>query len=234
MAGKAGAKVKMERYDTLRTPKGIAGFSYLRDPDESFGAANHRIQLFINKDDPEVKTFVAALLAMKEKYLKLIGKKNDKKCPSLKQADDYMADRFKEYGVKKGDLYFEFRSKARRDEGGDWIRIETIGPDAKPADIRVFGGDTIRVSVSCMGYNTGKEFGIKPYLNAVQVLAKKANAGGGDKIAVFTDESAEFGAVTPAEGTSEGEASPFEAEGTPEAAPSKTSTTEEVDLSDLV
>lgn len=228
--GNGGGKVKMTRYDTLRTPKGIAGFSYLTNPDESFNKADHRLQIFVDKNDPEVKTFVAALLAMKETYLKTLGKKNDKKCPALKKADDYMVERFGEYGIKKDDLYFEFRSKARQDEGGDWIPIEVRGPDAKPSTLRVFGGDIVRASVACMGYNTGKEFGIKPYLNAVQILAKKNGGGGGDKGAVFTDESPEYG--TPAAKSTDGEASPFSPEGDAEAAPEATSN--DVDLSDLV
>jgi hypothetical protein len=184
-------KAKMERFETLRSPKGIAGFSYLREPDESFGQSNHRIQLF--------------------------GKKDDKKVPALKKADEYMATRFGEYGVKEGDLYFEFKSKARKNDD-DSIRFVDIhdSTGAMNQELRVFGGDIIRVSVTLMGYKTGENSGVKPYLNAVQVLQKKNNGGG--RVNVFEDESAENPVPEAAEGGEEGggEEAPFEAEGEPE------------------
>jgi hypothetical protein len=216
MAGKNN-KAKMEKFDTLRSPKGIAGFSYLREPDEGFGQCKHRVQLFPDKNDPEFKTFATKLLELKGRYMKMIGsKKVDKLVPAMKKADAYLAERFKDYGVKEGDVYFEFSSKARQDDGGDWKFVDIFDSKGVAApELRVFGGDIIRCSVTVMGYKTGENQGVKPYLNAVQVLVKKN--GGGGRVNVFTDESAEYPA---AEGTATaGEDAPFEAE---EAAPKTT------------
>lgn len=227
MAGK-NTKAKMDRFDTLRTPKGTAGFSYLREPDESFGGANHRIQLFVDKNDPEVKAFVQKLNETKAKFLKLKGKKDDKKIPAMKKADAYLAEKFGDYGVKEGDLYFEFRSKARQDDGGDWKFIDIFDVKGQPApDLRVFGGDVIRVSVTLMGYVTGQGSGIKPYLNSVQVLQKKNNGYGASKN-VFEDESAEFGEP---EATDSSNESTFKDESSEQ---SDESYSNDVDLSDLV
>lgn len=208
MAGKVKAGTKMERYDTLRTPKGIAGFSFLREPDEKFGA-KHRIQLFIDPNDPEVKEFINKILARKAEYCKKIGKKDDKKVPGLKKADAYMAERFGSYGIKEGSLYFEFTSNARKVEGtNDWefIKVFDVRNQENP-ELRVFSGDVVRAAVTLMGYNTGREYGIKAYLNAVQVLVKK-NLGG--RTNPFVDESAEYG-TEEAEEPSE-PASPFDVE----------------------
>jgi hypothetical protein len=190
---KAKASTKLERFDTVASPKGIAGFSFLVEPDEKFDA-KHRIQIFVDKDDPQVKAFVKLLMETKAKFLKSIGKKDDGTCPGLKKADSYLAQRFAEHGIKEGHPYFEFTTKPRKDENtGEWIPVEIR--DVKNVvnpELRVFGGDIIRCSVTLAGYNTGKESGIKPYLNAVQILQKKSGAGA--RINPFTDESATYGA----------------------------------------
>lgn len=198
MAAAKKAGQKMERYETLKSPKGIAGFSFLREPDEKFGA-KHRVQVFIDPNDPEAKAFVKTLMATKTKYLLSIGKKDDGKVPALKKADAYLAERFGSHGVKEGSLYFEFTSNARKvgdTEEWEFVKIYDV-KNAETPDIRVFSGDVIRVAVTLMGYNTGKEAGVKPYLNAVQVLVKKNNGGRSNP---FTDESAAFATEeTPAE-----------------------------------
>lgn len=217
MAAAKKAGQKMERYDTLRSPKGFAGFSFLREPDEKFGA-KHRIQLFIDKTDPEVKAFVKKMQERKSEYLVKIGKKDDGKIPALKKADAYLAERFAAHGVKEGSLYFEFTSNARKVDGTEewqFVPIFDVKNVTNP-DIRVFSGDIIRVAVTLMGYNTGKESGLKPYLNAVQVLVKKNNGG---RVNPFADESGTVGEA--GDGSAEadlfGDETP-EAEAKPEAA----------------
>lgn len=191
MAGNGKAKAKMERYETIASPVGTAGFSFLREPDEKFGA-KHRIQIFVDVKSAEAKAFASKLLATQAEYCKKIGKPDPKKVPGLKKADAYMADRFGKFGVKEGDLYWEFNSNARKVDGtDDWKFIPIYDVANQPTeDVRVFGGDVVRVSVTLMGYTTGKEYGIKAYLNAVQMLVKKS--GGGAASNPFADESANF------------------------------------------
>lgn len=204
-----GGTAKTTKFETTKSPKGVAGFSYLREPDTKYGA-KHRVQIFVDKADAEAKAFVKMLMDTKVKYLKSINKTDPdpKKIPGLKKADAYLAEKFGKHGVKEGDPYFEFTSKARETEDGEGFRfVDIFDVKGQPADdVQVWSGDLIRASVTVAGYDTGKERGIKCYLNAVQMLEKRSSSG---RTNVFGDESAEHAsAETPAEGSAEGDA-PF-------------------------
>lgn len=192
---KGGKGIKMEKYQTLRSPKGIAGFSYLTEPDTKYGA-KHRIQIFVDSKDPEVKAFAATLRATEAKYLKTINKAAKDGIPGLKKADAYLAEKFGKFGVKEGSLYFEFSTNAREMEDGEgWLPVQHFDSKGVPTTkLQVWGGDIVRAQVTLMGYNTGTQFGIKAYLDAVQVIEKRS----GGRINTFVDES--DGTDLPAEG----------------------------------
>jgi hypothetical protein len=242
MAKQSSGK-KIQWFDTVRSPKGVAGFNYLVEPDTKYGA-KHRIELFIlDAKDPEFKAFAAKLVETKKAYLTSVGAKDDGKVPGLKKADAYHAEKFGAHGVKEGTLYFEFSSLARLVEGttDEYIPVSLYNAKGEEtSDVRVFSGDIIRVSVRLGGYNTGKEKGIKPYLQAVQMIVKKN--GGGGNVNVFTDESGEEPAADAVD-----TAAPFDAEGdeaqVPAEKPAAKSTkakaaaapaADDVDLADLV
>lgn len=183
-------KTKSVRYGTVRTPKGIVGFGYLTKPDMKFGA-KHRIQLFIDPTDPEVKDFAKILTEAKAKHMTLVKKTNDKAVPGLKKADEYLAGKFADRGVKVGSLYFEFDSHARLIDGttDQYIPVDVYdSANTKREDLKVWGGDLVRCSVTISSYESGANHGVKPYLNAVQIL--KSNGGGNRN--VFSDESSAF------------------------------------------
>lgn len=248
----AKSGTKMTRMEVLRSPKGVVGFNYLTNPDEKYGA-KHRIQLFItDPKDPAFKAFAAKLSELQTTYFKSIKHAAaSKDVPGLKKADAYLAEKFGQHGVKEGTYYFEFTSNARKDdETGEWRVIPVVDAKGQPtSDIRVFSGDIVKVSVTVMGYNTGKEKGIKAYLNAVQMLVKKS--GGGSPTSVFEDESSEYGTeeateeapfedesgTTPEEETPapKGKGAKGKAAKTTKAAPSSAPAEEGgVDLADLV
>lgn len=188
----AASKSKAEKYGTLRSPKGILGFGYLTKPDMKFGA-KHRVQIFVDPADPEVKTFAAALTAAKVKHMTSIGRKADKEIPGLKKADAYLAEKFADRGVVLGSLYFEFETKSRLVEGTEdkYIPVDIYDASAKKVeDQLVWGGDLIRASVTVMSWESAGKHGVKPYLNSVQLL--KSNGGGNRN--VFTDETDGVGA----------------------------------------
>lgn len=181
------AKTEVKKYGYLRSPKGILGFGYLTKPDMKFGA-KHRVQIFVDPTDPEVKAFASKLRETKVKHLALVGKVDDKAVPGLKKADEHLAKRFADRGVKIGSPYFEFDSHARLIEGSkdDYIPVAIYDATGKEAPgLKPWGGDVIRASVSVCSYESNGKHGVKAYLNAVQLIV----SNGGGRGAIFEDET---------------------------------------------
>ena len=186
-------KSKSVRYDTIRSFKGVAGYNYLGkkadtyDPDKP----KHRVQLFIlDPKDAEFKAFCAKLVATQKTYLTSIKAPQVGTVPGLKKADERLAKAFGEYGVVEGTLYFEFTTKAKMGDDGEFVPVPTYNVRGQQdPDVQVYSGDVIRVSTTLSGYNTGTMKGIKCYLNSVQMIEKRNSGGGGSAVNVFEDES---------------------------------------------
>lgn len=182
---KAPTKTGIVWFDTLRSPKGRVGFNYLTDPDTRFDKdGKQRIQIFVDNKDPEVKAMVTKVMEVTNTFLKSIGKAATKEMPSfIKKAGEYEVQRFGEkLGVKEGDFFMEFNTKARYDDDGNAIPVELYDQQANKIDptskVRVFSGDTVRVSVRLGGYNAGGKVGLKVYLQGVQIVKKLPFEGG--------------------------------------------------------
>ena len=70
--GKSSARAEITSLKTMRTPIGVAAFSYLTKPDDSFGKERFRINVFFPdfKTNPEFKKFAAAVVELQNTFMK--------------------------------------------------------------------------------------------------------------------------------------------------------------------
>lgn len=173
-------KSKTKPLTTLVTPDGIAAFAFLREPDDRFDL-KHRINVFFDVKEDEVKKFFKVLKALENSWFKEQGKK-PKAAKALagciKRADEKLAELV---GVKVGAPYIKFETNPKKDNNGNWIHVPVIGANGKPTNTQVFGTDLVAVEINVAGWATPQGLGIKCYLAAVQLLESRyegANAGG--------------------------------------------------------
>lgn len=174
---------------TLITPKGIARYPRLNEPDCRFSPEGvYTVTLRVAKD--EAMPLVQKLVKMNEDFYAAECKDKGKKlkrCPTLPwgPANDWDKDKQEEVKVP-GFIDFKFKTPAKgtTKEGKQWERKVALF-DAKltplPADSDpIGGGSTIRVSFTPSTWNVpATGVGISLRLNAVQVLELKTYVGSG-------------------------------------------------------
>lgn len=205
----------------LRTPKGIAAFAWLSEPDVSFNKERFRISVFFPefKTDPEFVKFLADLRKLNAEFVTSTGRKPDKTPSCMKVTSERLSE---VTGQPVGTPYMEFESKAKEDSEG--IPVYNAGGQKDPG-LKVFGGDIIRVETQIAGWNlSATGAGIKGYLRAVQLLKSNWSGGAGstfEEETEYLNESApvdadkSVAANLEEEYDGEAEEAPFDAEEDP-------------------
>ena len=157
----------------IASPKGVAAYAYLDEPDEAFGKTQYRITVyFTDKTAPDYVAFV--------KSLKDVAKEHGADKLPIKLVDQKMVDKANEKGYEShpvGTPYLQFTTNYNPD---DPRPIPVFNAKAERDDtLRVFGGDIVRVEGSMVRWEINGDSGIKIYLNAVQLLHANRRAATG-------------------------------------------------------
>ena len=158
----------------FRSPKGEARWAYLRKPDTKFNKECHKITVFFDPKDPELAAIKKVSLEFQAEYFKEKGKKAPAGLKFLKIDE------------KTGRPFIQFKTGVRRDDEENVIPVPVV--DAKKAATKtaVWSGDIVRVAFSLAGWETAQGIGVKPFLNAVQLLESKGGPSSGAD--VFEEE----------------------------------------------
>ena len=166
-------KAEITNLGRIASPKGVAAFAYLDEPDEAFGKLQYRITVyFTDKKAPDYLAFV--------NNLKNIAKEHGASKLPLKMVDQKMFDKASERGYTThpvGTPYMEFSSKFDPDNPRP---IPVFNAKAEKEDgLQVWSGDIVRVEGSIAVWEINRDTGLKVYLNAVQLLKAERNTKGG-------------------------------------------------------
>lgn len=176
----------------LRTPPGIARFAYISKPDDStYGKGQFRLTVVFDKADPEFKTFYKKLKELRDQHNVEIGKPKGKGSLPIKLVDEKMSkgkDGTGGTGDEVGQPYMQLSANGsyqnRAGETVD-ITIPVFNAAAQEEQLLIYGGDIVRAQANIAGWKLGAEFGIKAYLDAVQLLKSNWSSQAGS---TFTAE----------------------------------------------
>lgn len=161
----------------LASPKGVAAYAYLDEPDEAFGKVQYRITVFFtDKSAPDYVAFV--------KNLKATAKEHGADKLPIKMVDQKMVDKATEKGYEShpvGTPYMEF---ATNYNPNDPRPVPVFNAKAQREDnLIVFSGDIVRVEGSLVRWEVNGDTGLKIYLNAVQLLKSNRKSATGSTFA---------------------------------------------------
>lgn len=166
----------------ITTPKGIAKFPWLTNPDTRFSPEGvYHVQLLLKPEDEGVQEFLALLDRLGEEALDDVreqleqsGKKA--KAKSLQYRSPYQPD-VDQDGDETGYIAVRFKQKAKgKTRDGKVIERKPILFDAKgnriDGDIAIYSGSIIRVAFTPVPYHAAatNEAGVTLRLQAVQVI----------------------------------------------------------------
>ena len=160
------------------TPPGIAVYPKLNEPDTKFKAAGeYQTRLRLQLADAKVQSFVETIDEAYDAAIAQAKKDNPAKAKSMKSADKPYKVVCDEEGNETGEIEFNFKMAASgvsKKTQKPWTRRPSLF-DAKgqplPADTKVGGGSTIKVSFEIMPfYAPAVGAGLSLRLQAVQVL----------------------------------------------------------------
>ncbi len=150
-----------KNFGTMVTPNGSALFSSLIEPDAFRGAdPSWKISLIFDPSDPEFVAFKAKAAEFAAEFAKDCGKKVD-------------PERMFSVDKNSGNPMITFKSKVRTDENGVPVRIPIVDAQKVRIDREPWNGDIARVAFLFGGWDSAFGTGIKPYLNAVQLVERK-------------------------------------------------------------
>jgi hypothetical protein len=160
----------------FKSAAGIAKFPALVEPDSYKGGdPTFKVTVMFDQNDPEFVAMKAEITAFAAEFSKECGRTID---PSSVIRADKLT----------GDPCISFKSKARRDDAGNYIVVPVVNSDKQPCDT-ANTNDRIRVAFSLGGWESAFGAGIKPYLVAVQVVERNAyKAGSGFNATDVFDE----------------------------------------------
>jgi uncharacterized membrane protein YccF (DUF307 family) len=148
------------------TPKGIAAFAYLREPDTKFNSDGiFRISVFFDKNDAEFKALV--------KKVKAAAKKLNIDGTPIKLCNEKMAETT---GQKVGTPFIEFRTKVS-ERTANGVPVYNARAQ-KDLSLNVYGGDIVKVDALLAEWETAGKRGLKFYLNYVQLLKSNWTGSG--------------------------------------------------------
>ena len=160
------------------SPKGLAAWPHLLEPDEYKGKLAYKIQLRVPQAEAAdmmklVDDIADAALAEANGTLKESGKRDKKGKPlTAERSEPYTVEVNKETGEPTGFIVFSFKSKNKPD---------LFDSQGKPSKANVWGGSTVRIGYAPAPYYIDGTncAGCTCYLNAVQVI-RLVTKGHGD------------------------------------------------------
>lgn len=163
---------------TVTTPKGIAQYPWLNEPDTKFNPDGDYKTNLILEDTPEVRDMIAKLEQIREDF---IAEWQSDPCNKGKKFME--ADLFDEND--DGTLTIKMKAKARittREGQTVDTKIPLFDAKNKPIFDKIGGGSTIRVNFQPIPYYMAstKMMGISYRIKAVQVIDLKMLDGDGD------------------------------------------------------
>lgn len=172
---------KTKVLEKLVTPPGTAKYAWLDKPDNSeYGKGKYKCGQLLEKGDPKVEALV-------------------QKLRDLHKAHKGKASNFP---VKDGDALAEEDEK-KESLRGHWLIVAKTKqkPDLRNSAKQIIkdaprSGDLVRLAVAVASFDTGANKGITLYLNAVQLLERRAVSGGD----MFDDVSDEYEAASDTSG----------------------------------
>jgi len=157
---------------TMKSPVGSSLFAKLVEPD-SFrgGEPTWKITLVFDDADPEFIAFKEAVAKFSADFSKDCGKPVN--ADSIFRADK-----------QTGKPSVTFKSKVRLDDAGLPVRIPMVDSAKEAVNDEPWNGDSVRVAFKLGGWSSPFGVGIKPYLSAVQIVARNRRSQGGGFSAV--------------------------------------------------
>ena len=158
--------------NTIKSPVGSALFAKLLEPDVfKGGEPTWKITLVFDDTDPEFVEFKRVVTKFAADF--------SKECDKTVDPDSiFRADR------QTGKPSVTFKSKVRLDDAGMPQRLPIVDENKQPTDREPWNGDSVRVAFKLGGWTSPFGVGIKPYLSAVQVVARATRSSGGGFSAV--------------------------------------------------
>ena len=163
---------------TVTTPKGIAQYPWLNEPDTKFNPDGDYKTNLILEDTPEVRTMLTKLEQIREDYI--AEWQTD---PRNKGKKFMEADLFDEN--EDGTITLKMKAKARittREGQTVDTNIPLFDAKGKPIFDKIGGGSTIRVNFQPIPFYMAstKMMGVSYRIKAVQVIDLQLFSGGGD------------------------------------------------------
>jgi len=171
----------------LVTPKGIASYPHLDQPDTAFGQNAYKVTLILDASDPEVVELLNALDQLVDESLEA-AKKDAKPAQKAKIGTNPPYEQeLDDNGDPTGNVIIKFKQNA--EINGEAVEIAVV--DAKKNrlhGVRVGAGSTIRVGFTTRPYCMKGSAGITRDLRAVQLLnlVEKESSFGFDEEDGFT------------------------------------------------
>ena len=189
-----GAEMTKLKGGRLVSPVGTARYAYIGKPDSStYGKGRFRITVVFDKADPEFVSFAKKIAALSKLHEAGTGRKASGL--PIKLVNEKMSkgkDGKSGTGDPVGTPYMEFVANGTyKDKQGNVCDavIRTFNAKAQEENCLVYGGDTVRVNCTIMGWEMPDGVGVKGYLNTVQQLKSNWTGGGSG----FSDMSDEYG-----------------------------------------
>jgi len=178
------------KYEKITTPKGIAVFPRLNDPDTKFVAeGQYSVRLRLSAEDAQPLIDRIDVLAQemfdaeKARLMKGDGKAKAK-AKTLKMADKAYKEAVDDEGNETGEYEFNFKMKAQY-TNKKTSKITKQKPKlfdasgkALPDSVSVWGGSIIKVAAQYMPFATAIGVGVSLRMNAVQVIDLVTSGGG--------------------------------------------------------
>jgi hypothetical protein len=172
-----------KRNPKVTTPKGIAVWPWLNEPDRKFNAeGDYKVNLQLAQEDAQ--DFMEQLKSILQDHYKATCEAQGK--TKLKKAPLPVIEVEDDEGNETGDVQIKFKLKAQYTYDGKTISQRPVLMDAKrqPMTEKIGGGSTIRVGCEVYPYYTATiGVGLSLRCKVVQVLELKefsAGAGGFD------------------------------------------------------
>lgn len=155
------------------SPKGVAIYPRLTTPDTKFDPDGvYKTQLALDKGVEENEKFIASIQEAYDAYIAEVTKENKGKAPRTNPPP--YDDEVDEAGNPTGRYLVTFKAKASgtsRKTGKRWQRtIPQFDATGSSCNVDVWGGSTIKVAYELKGYKGGSNYGVKLYLEGVQII----------------------------------------------------------------
>jgi len=145
---------------TLKSPLGSALFAKLEEPDVFKGGdPTWKITLILDPTLPSTKAFYDQAAAFAAEFSKSCGK-------TVEYSSIFRADK------NSGSPTITFKSKAKQGDDGKFVKIPVVDGNKNPTN-EPWNGDQCVVAFKFGGWSSPFGVGIKAYLSAVQVVAKR-------------------------------------------------------------